>query len=304
VAVRLWGPGWGTPVVWLRGSLPEQPGIAIVGTRRATAEALAFVSTLVRELAAAGLSVWSGGAIGIDRAAHEAALRAGTPTVVVAPSGLDRPYPAAHAELYGRVLEAGGALLSLWPDPVPPDRPQFLRRNGLLAASTAATVVVQAPCRSGARSTAAAARAFGRPLCVVPQPPWCARGAGCVLELQRGAYPIRRGRDVLSALRAVPAPPGPPRPARPPARAPALGLPAVSAAAAGAHKTPLSFLDRGLSADEQGVLDVLGPTAQHVDQVCERTGRTASAVVRALLTLTLRAVVVEGPAGHYRLERG
>src|SRR6185503_16237641 len=123
-------------------------------------------------------------------AAHEAALAVGGTTVVVSGSGLDRPYPREHTALFARVLEQGGALLARVPDATPPTPPGFLRRNELLAALTVATVVIEAGLKSGARSTAAAARRLGRPLCAVPHAPWDALGAGCALELARGARAV------------------------------------------------------------------------------------------------------------------
>ncbi|MBW2524134.1 MAG: DNA-processing protein DprA, partial [Deltaproteobacteria bacterium] len=154
VVEHVWGRRREPPEVYLRGTLPAPTGIAVVGTRRATGEALAFTRGLVADLAGAGFSIWSGAARGIDRAAHEAAIQAGAPTAIVAPTGLDHPYPADHADLYRRVVARGGALISLWPDGSKAKRSQFLKRNRLLAALTAATVIVEAPTRSGARSTA------------------------------------------------------------------------------------------------------------------------------------------------------
>src|SRR4051812_18476498 len=105
----------GAPPLYLRGPLPARPGVAVVGTREPSDQALAFTRALVLELGQAGLAIWSGGARGIDAAAHEAALEAGVPTVVVAGGGLDRPYPPEHAPLYARVLAGGGALCARVP---------------------------------------------------------------------------------------------------------------------------------------------------------------------------------------------
>ncbi len=187
------------PVLHLRGVLPRSAGIAVVGRREASEEARAFTRALVHELARAGLSIWSGGALGIDAAAHEAALEAGAPTVVVAGGGLARPYPPAHVPLFDRVLAHGGALLSHLPDLAPPTPPSFIARNRILAAVTGATLVVEAGLKSGARSTAAAARKLGRPLLVVPHPPWSEAGAGCAAELVRGARAITGARGASHA---------------------------------------------------------------------------------------------------------
>ncbi len=200
------GPGRPGPTLYVRGRLPAGPGVAVVGTRRPSEAACAFTRTLVAALVAEGLAIWSGGAAGIDGAAHEAALDAGGVTVIVAGGGLDRPYPPQHRELFGRVVERGGALVARVPDGTRPMAPWFLQRNEVLAALTAATVVIEAGLASGARSTAAAARRLGRPLCVVPHPPWDERGQGCAHELARGALAIYSAADVMAAL-GRPAPP-------------------------------------------------------------------------------------------------
>jgi DNA processing protein len=269
------------PTLHLRGALPHAPGVAIVGRREATGEACAFTRALVHDLAGAGFAIWSGGALGIDAAAHEAALEAGAPTVVVTGGGLGRPYPPAHVPLFDRVLAHGGALLSHLPDPAPPTPPSFIARNRILAAVTRATLVIEAGLKSGARSTAASARKLGRPLLVVPHCPWSEAGAGCADELARGARVLTCAGDVFAALGSKPPPPR--KAPRPP--------PAERA------RAPVQL---SLDPLEQAILRVLGNQPIHLDVICETVGRPLPVVVGALLTLTLQAVVVEGPAGSYR----
>ncbi|APR75506.1 Rossmann fold nucleotide-binding protein Smf [Minicystis rosea] len=281
------------PTIFVRGALPASTGVAVVGTREPSAEAVAFTRALAGELAREGIAVWSGGAFGIDAAAHEGALEAGGITVVVAGGGLDRPYPPKHRELFERVLARGGALVARVPDGTPPMPAHFLARNEVLAALTSATVVVQAGLASGARSTAAAARRLGRTLCVVPHPPWDGRGHGCAVELTRGAIPVLGSADVLAALGRPPPPPAPRRPGR---RKRASGGDGPTQRA-----LPLPALpDLPLDPAEEAILAVLGEVPTHQDEVCEGTSLPGSAVLGALLTLTLRAVVVEGPAGFFR----
>ena len=282
--------------MWVRGEIPDLPAVAIVGTRAPSDEALAFTRALAAALARAGVAVWSGGAAGIDAAAHEAALDAGGVTVLVSGGGLDRPYPRDHAALFERVLAQGGALVARVPDGTPPMAPLFLARNEVLAALSQATVVVEAGLQSGARSTAAAARRLGRALCVVPGAPWNPRGAGCALELARGARAITCAAEVLDALGRPPPAPAPRKPRKKKkAAAPseALPLPACSPPT-----------EPPLDAAETAIMDVIGPTPIHVDEVCEAADLPGSAALGALLTLTLRAVVVEGPAGFFRRASG
>ncbi|WP_433926778.1 DNA-processing protein DprA [Sorangium cellulosum] len=312
------------PTLYVRGALPARPGIAIVGTRAASDEALRFTRELAAALGEAGYSIWSGGARGVDAAAHEGALEARAPTVVVSGGGHAHPYPREHAALFDRVVAAGGALLARVPDDTPPLPALFLQRNAVLAALTRATVVVEAGIESGARSAAAAARRLGRHLCVVPHAPWSPRGVGCALELVGGARPIMRAADVIDVL-GGPAPP----PRRRPRRAarnssPAAGtlpLPDAAFAARAGASSEKNALARAIdaearednagaraesaeiiaeTAEERAVLHALDAHPAHVDEVCERTGLPPRRAVEALLTLTLQAVVVEGPAGLFR----
>jgi DNA processing protein len=174
--------------------------VAVVGTRHPSSAAERFARQLAGELAAAGVAVLSGGAIGIDAAAHRGALDVAGKTVVIAPSAFDRPYPAEHAELYREVIGAGGAHLTREPPGSSADNAKFFPRNELLVALSHALVVVEAPWRSGARNAAKYARELGRPLFVVPSAPWNPQGLGCVLELQLGARPLLGAGDVLKLL--------------------------------------------------------------------------------------------------------
>lgn len=301
------------PSLYLRGVLPRARGVAVVGTRYPSLEAVAFTRALVRDLAEEGLAIWSGGALGIDAAAHEAALACGAPTVVVMGGGLDRPYPKEHAPLFDRVIAGGGALLARVPDAVPPMPAGFLLRNELLAALSAVTVVVQAGFKSGARSTAAAARRLGRPLCVVPHAPWDELGAGSALELALGARAVTRACEVIAAMDGAPPPrPLPVRRARSSSRLLPFGLETASKAkpaSRGLPGSPEGPILAGpdavppplrLEGPEQAVFAALDAAARHLDEICERSGEPPRVVMAALSMLTLQTVVVEGPAGFFR----
>ncbi len=186
--------------LYLNGALPNKPMIAIVGTRRPTVEAEDFARTLAQQLVGHGFAVASGGAEGIDTAAHRGALAAAGQTLVVAPAGWNEPYPQSNRELFREVVDRGGGYVSI----VGPDQralvPNFLGRNAVLVALATATVMVQAPLKSGARNSAHVARSIGRLLFVVPSAPWVEPGAGCVLELRLGARPLGCLRDLLAGL--------------------------------------------------------------------------------------------------------
>ena len=137
-----------------------------------------MAAEIAGDLAATGTVVVSGGAYGIDGAAHRAALGVGGGTVAFLAGGVDRAYPAGHQELFARI-RASGALVSELPCGAAPTKFRFLSRNRLIAALGAATVVVEAGWRSGSLNTAGHASSLGRPLGAVPGPVTSAASAGC-----------------------------------------------------------------------------------------------------------------------------
>lgn len=153
--------------VWGDSSCLESPCVAIVGTRSAGSYGRAAAYKFAERLAEAGVTVVSGGAFGIDAAAHEGALAAGGKTVAVLTGGIDDVYPAKHAPLFERI-KASGCLVSQFAigSRASPYRP--LLRNRLIAALSAGVLVVEAPTKSGALSTAAAAAELNRQLFVLP----------------------------------------------------------------------------------------------------------------------------------------
>jgi DNA processing protein len=184
--------------LYISGSLPELSGaVAVVGTRRADEDSLAFARELGARLALAGRTVISGGAHGIDSAAHRGCLDAGGATIAVLATGLRRAYPSDHAALF-RAISGQGALVCEDPDPETVKGAFFLKRNRLIAALAEAVVVVQAPARSGALSTARWAQALGRAVYAVPSSPWSPRGAGCLGLIRSGAQICTSVMDVLS----------------------------------------------------------------------------------------------------------
>jgi DNA processing protein len=155
------------------------PAVAVVGTRRATGYGRSAAQEIADELARAGVTVVSGLAIGIDGEAHAAALAAGGRSVAVLPSPLDRIYPPRHRQLAARLAADGGALISELAPGHSPGRPDFARRNRIIAALAQATVVVEAPDHSGALLTAAAAVELSRELYAVPGPIDSLASRGC-----------------------------------------------------------------------------------------------------------------------------
>lgn len=158
---------------------------AIVGSRAATSYGAHLAAEIAEAVAAAGGTVISGGAFGIDIAAHRAALAVGAPSVAVMAGGIDRLYPTAHASSLADLTHRG-AVVSEVPPGFAPHRSRFLSRNRLIAAATA-TVVVEAAARSGALSTARHAAELLRPVGAVPGPVTSASSTGCHDVIREGA---------------------------------------------------------------------------------------------------------------------
>ena len=262
----------------IAGELPRlQRAVSIVGTRRADDEALDFAYALGREAALRGVVVVSGGAIGVDRAAHEGTIDGGGRTLVVLPTGLDEPYPPANRDLFERAIEAG-CLLTEAEDGAAPQPGRFLTRNRLIAALGRSTVVVQAPARSGALSTARIAQRLGRAVFAVPASPWDSRGSGNLQLLSKGARICARPGDVLSEAA--------------PERARQEAEPRVQKEKSHDFNT--------LTQAEQTILASLGGRARHAEDLCQRTGIPAFEVQRSILRLLVRGLIEEKPGGRYQ----
>ena len=284
------------PVLWIAGKLPRAPTIAIVGTRNPVPEAEAFAAELAGAIARAGGVVVSGGATGIDAAAHRGALASGGRTWVVAPTGHREVYPEEHRVLYDAIVAAGGALL--WP--FAPDtlarRHNFFLRNGVLVALADAVVVVQAGIPSGALNAASWARKLSRPLWVVAGAPWMRQFRGCHAEIDRGGARALTSIAALLASVALcsPASRGSPKTERAEAKV-TLRPPTDSEGGSG----PV-LRARALSVDEKTVLNATCQTPRHCDEIASRAGLPARTLSTLLLTLALENVVVEGPDGFFR----
>lgn len=268
--------------------------VAIVGSREPTPEAVVFTRNLASHLARAGVLVISGGALGIDTAAHEAALEAGT-TWCVAPSGRGRPYPVENEELFARIAASERSRM-IWPfaDDQEKDNDTPKARNRILIALARAVVVVQAHFQSGSRNAINHARKMHRPLFIVPAAPWMPSFAGSLWELSRGgARPLCHPSQLF---RFFGLPWTGPRGSWPTPEELQPTLPNLEATEP--LETPSAEV--ALAGDESSVFSVLSTRAQHVDEVVARTGLPTSTTITALLTLSLKDVVVEGPDGFFR----
>lgn len=203
------GPGWAAglddlgedapPGLWGRGRRDAlgARAVSVVGSRASTPYGMTVGAELSAGAAEAGLVVVSGGAYGIDTAAHRGALVVGGRSVGVMAGGADRFYPQGSAEMLGRLLE-DGAVVAEAPPGSNPARHRFLSRNRLIAAMSGATLVVEAALRSGALSTARHAAAMGRPLGAVPGPVTSMASAGCHrLMRDQGAMCVTTAEELI-----------------------------------------------------------------------------------------------------------
>ncbi len=255
------------PGLFLRGAaesaLLSRPAVAIVGARACSGYGASVARSLGRELAAAGLVVVSGLARGVDAEAHRGALDGGGTTVAVLGCGIDRDYPAAHAELARRVAEAG-LIVSEYAPGVEPAPWRFPARNRIVAGLSVAVVVVEARERSGALITADLALEEGREVFAVPGEITSALSDGTNTLLKLGASPLTGAGDLLSCFGLVPA------------------AEAVAVEGAAAE-----------------LLELVRERPAGADELARRAGRDAGEIARALVELEL-AGLVAATDGLYR----
>lgn len=182
-------------LLWVRGSLPTAPGVALVGSRSCTGYGRRAAAELAAGVAERGYNVVSGAALGIDACAHRGALAAGSTTTAVLACGIDRAYPTTHSDLLDTIAEHG-AVVSESPPGSTPTRWRFLERNRIIAGLGRATVVVEAALRSGALNTATHTRDLLRPLGAVPGPITSATSAGCHELIRKDATCITGADDI------------------------------------------------------------------------------------------------------------
>lgn len=195
------------PALYVRGMLLGRPGVAVVGTRRATRYGIDLGESFGAAIARAGWTTVSGLARGIDTAAHRGCLRAGGHAVAVLGSGIDVCYPRENARLYDEIVDSGGAIISEYPPGTPPDRWRFPARNRIIAAISSAVVVVEAARTGGALITARLGAELGRPVFVVPGDVDRVSSEGCNLLIRDGAFPVMGPADLIEELSLVIGPP-------------------------------------------------------------------------------------------------
>lgn len=195
------------PAVWVLGALSRSPGVAVVGTRRCTRYGVDLAESFGAVIARAGWTTVSGLARGIDTAAHRGCLRVSGHAVAVLGSGVDHCYPAENKGIYDEIIDKGGAIVSEYPPGTPPDRWRFPARNRIIAAMSAAVVVVEAAATGGALITARLGAEMGRPVFVVPGDVDREMSEGCNRLIRDGAHPVFGSADLLEELSLIIGPP-------------------------------------------------------------------------------------------------
>jgi len=190
------------PTISYRGELAAlvRPCVAIVGTRRATGNGLAIARSFAKELAAAGATIVSGLALGVDTAAHRGALEGKGKTVAVLGNGIDWVYPRQNAALAEEIIKTGGAVISEYPAGEPSYPANFLARNRIVSGLSLGVIVIEAPERSGSLVTANFALEQNREVFVVPGPVNSENYAGSHSLLRAGARVVTKPAEVLEDL--------------------------------------------------------------------------------------------------------
>jgi DNA processing protein len=254
---RLQPPEQWPPVLSVKGRLRRGPAVAIVGMRQASRAGCRFARALGADLAARGVTIVSGLAFGIDRAAHEGALDAGGHTIAVLAGGCANVSPRRHIPLATAILDSGGALISHVRPRAPSPGWRFPVRNRLIAGLADVVVVVEAAGHGGALSSASHARELGRSLMAVPGFPWSERSAGTNALLVDGAEVCRGPADVVTALHLA-RPAEPPLPdAHTPSWVSCAGIPAGDAALFAAVDFEPMPLDAVIDASRRPLADVV-----------------------------------------------
>jgi DNA processing protein len=266
------------PLLYVHGdvTLLCEPQLAMVGSRNPSASGQQTATDFARHLAAAGLVVTSGLALGIDTASHQGALDAGAATIAVMGTGLDRVYPASNRDLARRIAERG-ALLSEFPTGTPPLAENFPRRNRIISGLSLGTLVVEAALRSGSLISARLAAEQGREVFAIPGSIHNPLARGCHLLIRQGAKLVETAHDVIDELG-----------------------PLASACQPDRIDTDTPRDEPGRLAEEYTqLLENMGFDPVPIDRLVTMSGLTPAEVSSMLLQLEMDGHVASSPGGIY-----
>ena len=283
--------------VWGELTVRDARGVGVVGSRKPTFYGTETSKKLSYQLAAAGLTIFSGLARGIDTAAHEGALAARGRTVAVLGCGLSQIYPPENYGLAERIAAGSGAVVTEFAMGVNPDKQTFPMRNRIISGCSLGLVVVEASLKSGALISAGQALEQGRPVLAVPGQIDKPSAQGTNRLIQQGAKLVMGPEDVLEELDALPdlfASAPPPRPVAAPQ--PAGSVPAPVPASSG---LPPAATLAGLRGSEAAVLAAVERDETPVDRIVATCGLPTAVVSSTLLALELKKLVKQLPGKHY-----
>jgi len=261
------------PLLYVKGRLDllNQPALAIVGSRNSSTQGSDNATEFARALSAAGITIVSGLALGIDAAAHRGGLAGTGSSIALVGTGLDVVYPARNKTL-AHELAAKGALISEYPLGTPPLAANFPRRNRLISGMSLGCLVVEAALQSGSLITARFANEQGREVFALPGSIHSPLAKGCHALIKQGAKLVDDANDILDELR----------------------LPA---------RTNRTRESPALDGDEASLLNHLGHSPCDLDVLCARAQVGADVAAGLLLTLELKGLVESLPGGRYQRVR-
>ncbi|MEB3288571.1 MAG: DNA-processing protein DprA [Leptolyngbya sp.] len=273
-------------------AVQTMPSVAIVGTRDPSDYGQRWTRRLVQQLVSHDVIVVSGLASGIDRHAHGQALDSQGLTIAVLGTGVDRSYPWNNRALQDRIAQEG-LLLSEHPNDTPPDRTHFPRRNRIIAGLSRATVVTEAPLRSGALITARLANDYGREVYALPGSLDNPASLGCLDLIRQGAQMIWDDTTLIRDLGHIPQLDAPPSSSTPTAvtSSPASPLPVPTSAPA------------NLSPELAAVLAIVTTDPISLDALVQSLNRPTGDILSSLLHLELEGLVTQTPPGSHRYQR-
>lgn len=267
------------PILYVYGELwPDAANVAVVGSRKASSYGLTTAHGLCKGLAARGITVVSGMALGIDSAAHNGALAGGGRTIAVLGSGLENVYPQTNRTLFHRIAQ-NGAVITEFGLHAPPDAHHFPLRNRVISGISLGTVVVEAARRSGSLITARLAAEQGREVYAVPGNIHAATTQGTHVLIQQGAKLVGSVEDILAEIghRICCDSKGRDENRQPESRGAQIDL------------TP----------SERAVFDAVGAYAVHIDDLVRCLDMDASSLGAILIQLELKGIICREPGNHF-----
>jgi DNA processing protein len=255
-------------------ALLHNPQVAVVGSRRCTPGGVQNALEFASQLAASGLTITSGLALGIDTAAHQGALQIGGSTIAVTGTGLDLVYPRANRQLAGKILERG-LMLSEFPLGTPARPANFPQRNRIISGLSLATLVVEAAQRSGSLITARLAAEQGREVFAIPGSIHNPQTRGCHQLIRDGATIVETAHDIWSELSSL------------------IGFVLEH------HHPPATRSEIDLDDECQRLLEAIGYDPVNCDILVQRSGLTIDKLSSMLLLLEINELIQSAPGGCF-----